>query len=186
MTSLTAAFTLPSGSTAYSFYPGGYRNGAAGNDVWLATGTIKRITVDSEVLAGAGFQIHCHDYFDTSTKTVIRGGTPLAAGLLTVVGIGALNTGNDGGSECFSTNIPAAIVTGNRVASIRCQPAVVYPYEINAFCGRGMIVTFNGSAVTTADHKVLIEYEPYKMGGARKTIYDSYRAVVNGGGVPAF
>lgn len=186
MTTLTAAFTLPSGSTAYSFYPGGYRNGAAGNDVWLATGIVQRIIVDSEVLAGAGFQIHVHDYFDATSYQTIKGGTPLAAGLMTVVGIGALHTGNDGGSECFSTNIPAAIVTGNRKTSIRCQPAVVYPYEIHTTCGHGMVVTFTGSAVTTADHKVTIQYMPYKMGGARKTFYDSYRTAVNARGVTAF
>ena len=185
MVSLTAVFTLPAGSTAYAFYPGGFRDGAASNDVWTASGIIKCITLDSEALAAPGFEVHVHDYFDTTTFAIQRGGSTGAAGLITVAGIGVVQSNANGGMDCFSTNVPAAIVAGNRKFTIKSNFATIYPYQVNTTCPNGMVVAFSGGAVTTAIHKVSIEYEPYKLGGQRKTQYAN-RGSVNAGPVGAF
>jgi len=120
----TAAFTLPSGSTEYAFFPGAWRDLSSTN-IWLATGEVTAIICDSEILTGSGFVLDVHDYYDTTYFRTIRGGTNSVVGACTVTGPGTLYSGpalatpaattstSEGGYEVYATAKPAAFVTAS-------------------------------------------------------------------------
>lgn len=188
----TANFTLPAGVSEYAFFPGAWRN-LSSTDIWLASGTIAAIVCDSEALASTGFVLDIHDYYDTTTYNLIRGGSILAAGCLTVVGPGTLYTGpalatpaattstSRGGFEVFATTKPAVFTASNKVFTIQPNLQTLQAYPARAQCLRGMTVLFTGGAVTTAEHKVTIIYEPLSLGSKRKQLYDQYRTSANSG-----
>jgi hypothetical protein len=88
---------------------------------------------------------------------------------------------SEGGFEVYATTKPAAFVSGNKVYTIIPNLQTLQPYPVRARCANGMAVLFTGGAPTTAEHKVVVIYEPLTLGHKRKKLYDNYRTTVNAG-----
>lgn len=184
MTTLrTVPFTIPEGVDEYVLFPGAWVEPDDSTDVWLASGIVHGIAIDSEALGDSGYEIFVNDYFDSATGQLIRGGSFGAAGCLAVTGAAALYDSplGSGGFEVYAPAPPGVFTAANRRFAMHPNLANMQTYPVRAPCLYGMAVLFSGGAVTTVEHRCSIIYEAYTLGCKRKLLHDNYRSSSNSG-----
>lgn len=187
---VSADFTLANGATAISLFPGSHRDAGASNDIWLASGIVEEVHLElnpTAILMG----ITVHDYSDAN-GAIIKGGTPSAAGRLTISNTAALRASPlvAGGNvfECYnnaSTALVAAFGAFNRraIEQFTCSTAGGWMrLKLGILCPHGMCVSYAGAALTAA-RACTVLYRPQMLGAQRKRLYDQYRTAPNARGL---